>query len=458
LKQGALGGALSVASEARPVASLAARVLGTGAIEGGDAALHGADAVDAGAEGLKGSAEALGGEALGRFVGFLGREAHQFVSRYTQPEQKALFTHGTKLAEARAVMESTEPKLPGGGGDNPKYIQAEKQADAAEREIKRRGHDPDDIAYAAEQANLKATRGEANMERPLEAEKNAVTSSYQAQRQELADTPLNKMTTGVKGYEIADGPTSMIRTKENPTGKVDAAYAADAQNAQMLATAPANNPAQRWANVEKAQSELLGKERDAYGAGDVTKAKAMRDMATSLRGEQKRIATALLPKDRAQPFLDELDALDRRYASVMSLSDGVKQGKLQTLLAKNTPEAREFEKNFKALAANDVSAVRTFNAIKAQARSSLKEEAKLMLPVIAGEVSGVIPTAGAASVAIGGFRMYKMLGDWLQARALGKTVKFADFLRTETKRQSPEGINPLARAAVMGGDQQQPQQ
>jgi len=446
-----------VASEARPVLAAGARVFGAGAVEGGDAALHGADAVDAGVEGLKGGALAAGGEALGRFVGFLGREAHQFVSRYTQPEQKSLFEHGSKLAEARTVMESSEPKLPG-GGDNPKYAAAEKQADAAEREIKRQGHDPDDIAYAAEQANLKSTRGEAAMERPLQSEKDTVRSGYNAQRQELADTPLNKMTTGVKGFEIKDGPTSVIRTAENPTGKVDAAYAADAQHAQMLATAPANNPAERWANVEKAQSELLKKERDAYAAGDATKATAMRDMATSLRGEQKRIASALLPKDRAQPFLDELDALDKRYASVMKLSDGVKQGKLQTLLSKNTPEAREFEKNFKALAGDDVSAVRTFNAIKAQARSSLKEEAKLMLPVIAGEATANLsgfPTAGAATVAIGGYRMYKMLGDFLRARALGKTVKFADFMRDETKRQMPSGTNAFGKAAVMGGEQPQ---
>ncbi len=364
------------------------------------------------------------------------------------------------MAEARATLESTEPKLPG-GGDNPAYAKAEKQADAAEREIKRQGHDPDDIAYAAEQANLKSTRGEAAMERPITAERADVRSGYQAQRQELAATPVIKMTTGVKGYEIADGPTSTVRTAANPNGKVDAAYAADAQHAQMLATAPANKPAERWANVERAQSELLTKERDAYAAGDVTKAKAMREMATSLRGEQKRIATALLPKDRAQPFLDELDALDKRYASVMQLSDGVKQGKLQTLLSKNTPGSREFEKNFKALADGDVTAIRTFNAIKAQARSSLKEEAKLMLPVIAGEatanLSGV-PTAGAATVAIGGYRMYKMLGDWMQARALGKTVKFADFMRDETKRQMPSGTNIAGRAAVMGGSQQpQPQ-
>jgi hypothetical protein len=189
----------------------------------------------------------------------------------------------------------------------------------------------------------------------------------------------------------------------------------------------------------------------------------MREMATSLRGEQKRLATALLPKDRAQPFLDELDALDKRYASVMQLSDGVKQGKLQTLLAKNTPEAREFEKNFKELAGGDVSAIRTFNAIKASARSSLKEEAKLMVPVIAGEALSHFagnPIAGAATAAVGGYRLYKLLGDWLQAKALGKTVKFADFLRTETKRQMPGGSNVAGKAAVMGNfqDQSQPQQ
>ncbi len=83
-KQSLLGGALSVASGARPIVAAGARVLGTGAVEGGDAALHGADVVDSAVEAGKGGLAAAGGEALGRFVGFLGREAHQFVSRYTK--------------------------------------------------------------------------------------------------------------------------------------------------------------------------------------------------------------------------------------------------------------------------------------------------------------------------------------------------------------------------------------
>jgi hypothetical protein len=455
-EQGALGGVLGVAPAGKPLVGLATRVLGAGGVEAGAEAARGGSAEDVVKAGAVGSTAAAGGEALGRFIGYLGRQAHQFVSKYTQSAQKELFEHGTNLAEARATLESTEPKLPGDGGDNPKYVAAEKAEERSKAAIEKLGHDPDDIAYAAEQANQKATKGEANMERPLAAEKATVGQGYQAQRAELAATPVNQHVVNSdgsawdasKGYGIADGPKSTVRTAENPKGAVDEAYAADAESAQRLASAPAASPAERWGNVEKAQAELLRKERDAYANNDTTRANAMRTMATSLRGEQARIAKGLLPEGRAQPFMDELHALDERYAKVMKLSEGIKQSKLDSLLSKNTPESREFETNFKQIAGNDVSAIRTFNAIKANARNSLGGEAKLMLPVIAGEVTANatgIPTMGVASAAIGLHRTYKILGDWLSAKALGKTVKFADFMRQETKAPT---VNVGGRAAV----------
>jgi len=453
-KQGGLGLTQAVAIEGRPVVSALTRAVGAGAVEGGAKAAEGGDKGDilgAATKGAVGSAMgSLVGEATGvvnRFVGFLGRELHQVVSRFTQPEQQKLFDQGIKLADANKVLKKQEPKLPanaqGAALDNPKYVQAEKDAADATAELKAAGHEgrkPDDIAYAADQARQGATIGESQIGRPLAAEKATVGQEYQAKRTELEATPLNQSTKNVKSYGIPDGPASLINTADNPKGTITSAYEPEATTAQRYADQPAANPAERWGNVEKAQSMLLRWERNAYKANDPDKAEAMRAMAFSLRGEQRRIAEKLLPESRVNSFMDELHATDERYATVMQLSDGIKQDKLNTLLSKDTPESREFERNFRRIAAGDPTAIAALNAVKANARHSIGQEAKILGLLGAADASTALagnPLAGATTAIVGAKRFYDYGADWLRARMLGRKVRFADFFRDEAAKNPP---------------------
>jgi hypothetical protein len=575
LKQGGLGLTQAIAPEGRPIVGALARAAGAGVVEGGTKAVEGGDADSIAGAAITGAGSSAVGSAageatgvLGRFVGFLGREAHQFVSRFTKPEQQKLFDQGAKLTDANKVLKEQEPKLPataqGAALDNPKYVQAEKDAADATAELKAGGHKPDDIAYAVDRAREGATIAEAQIGRPLAAEKAAAVQEYQAKRRELetaaaraaqieragaptygkgtnsmpirdatgkqvgdldfserddairvtyphidpasqkqglavtayskladyglsqgkpliSDTavtdaasnvygalerrgytvernpntrpgfggvthstdgqPVYKITASPgSGRAIPDGPVSLINTADNPKGTITSAYEPEATTAQRYADQPAANPAARWANVEKAQSLLLGWERNAYKANDPDRAEVMRTMATSLRGEQRRIASSLLPESRVDPFMDELHATDKRYATVMQLSDGIKQSKLSTLLSKNTPESREFERNFRQIAAGDPTAIAALNAVKADARHSLGQEGKILGLLGAADLSTVLagnPLAGATTGIVAAKRFYDYGADYLRARMLGRKVKFADFFANEAAQNSP---------------------
>ena len=148
--------------------------------------------------------------------------------------------------------------------------------------------------------------------------------------------------------------------------------------------------------------------------------------------------------NRARPSFPSLENLDQRYAKVMNATAGMDYSKMQSVLASgNTPESRALEQNFKEFAKGDPTAIRAFNAMKAGAGGDWQSEAKLMIPIIAGEAAanmGGVPTVGAVSALVGGHRLYRLMQGYMNARVLGKAVKFGDFLTEEVQRGTAPGV------------------
>lgn len=435
-KQAALGGVLGVAPEGRPIVGALARVAGVGGADAAATAAEGGSSADVIDSAVQGGAYALGGEALGRFVSSGGAQAFKALSRYTTGAQAELSAAAGKLAEARTVLASEQPKLPGDAGPNPKYEAAKAQAEEATKAIEDHGQKPDDMVHAYEQAKgpLPVSRGEAAVMRPAAAEKSDVSKGYDQLRKDVNDTGVGAVKANLP---VPNGPVSMIRTADNPTGKVPEQFRPEAEHAEMLAKAPAPNWGVKWQQLQNAGTELIQKRMAFLAAGDRPSADAMDNLFQGIRNQQKAAAEHVFGPDKGQSVIKNLEQLDTRYAKVMNATKGMDYSKMQaTLAAGNTPERRELEKNFTEFAKDDPSAIRAFNAMKAGAKGDWKSEASLMAPVIAGEVAANlhgIPTVGAISALVGGHRLYKMVQGYMNAKVLGKAVTFKDFLASEVK-------------------------
>jgi hypothetical protein len=451
-KEGALGGILGVASEARPVLAAGARVLGAGGVEGAAKAAEGGDVADVIDATAKGGAYALGGETLGRFVSALGPAAHKLFSKFTPDAQAELSAQAGKLVEARKVLATEQPKLAGeGAGVNPKYEAAKKAEEDASTYIKDHGQKPDDMAYAYEQVKSGVSAGEAATMRKANTEKSEVGEGYNQLRTDITDA--TKGQKNVKPNQaVPDGPLAQIRTAENPTGKVPEAFRPDAEHAELLIKAPAANWGQKWQQLQDAGSELIKKRVAFLADQDKPSAEAMNAIFEGVRNQQRAVAEHIFGKERGAEVIAHLENLDKRYAKVMNATAGMNYKKMESVIkGGNTPERRELEANFREFAKDDPSAIRAFNAMKAGAQGHMGEEAKLMLPVIAGEVvanAGGIPTVGAISAAIGGHRMYSLMRDYMNAKLLGKPVTFKDFFVQHMKDSSTSAVGGIVRNAA----------
>ena len=461
-KQGALGAVLGIAGpEGAPLAGAAMRVGGVAAVSAGAEKLAGGENSDVLRAGLEGGAYALTGEALGKFVSMGGAEAYKALSRYTTSAQAELSAQAGKLAEARATLESENPKLPGDAGPNPKYEAAKKVADDATKAIEDHGQKPDDMVHAYEQAKAGVSSGEAAVTRGAVKEKNAVSEGYNDLRQQTRETGVGAPK---PNQPVPDGPLAQLRTTDNLAGKVPAQFRPEAEHAEMLIKAPAKDWGEKWQQLQNAGSELINKRLDFLQAGDKSSAKAMDDLFQGVRNQQKAAAEYVFGKAGGEKVIGQLENLDTRYAKVMNATAGMDYQKMSGILAEgNTPRARELEANFKAFAKGDPGAIRAFNAMKAGAKGDWKTEANLMAPVIAGEVSGVVPTAGALTAVVGGYRLYKFVQNWMNNRMLGKAVMFKDFLAQEvgpTLPQAGAGQRNLVQGSAFPGQpgQTQPQQ
>ncbi len=448
-EQTALGGVLGVTAEARPLLTAAGRVIGSGAIEAGTTAAEGGNAADVTDAALKGGGYALGGEALGRFVSSAGATAYKALSRYTATAQSELSAQAGKLAAAREVLKNTEPKLATGDA-NPKFDAAKQSEEDAIAAIKDHGQNPDDMVHAYEQAKSGVSAGEAAVMRKAASEKNATSQGYNQLREDVRDTGVG---TPKANQPVPDGPLAQIRTAENPTGAVQAKFTEDAQHAEMLIKAPAKDWGAKWQQLQEAGTELIEKRRSFLQNGDRPSADAMDGIFQGVRNQQKAAADYVFGPDKGKQVINRLEDLDQRYARVMNSTQGMDYGKMRSVIqAGNTPERRELEKNFMAFAGDDPSAVRAFNAMKAGARGRLTDEAKLMVPIITAESLahlGGVPTVGAISAVVGGHRLYKVMQEYANAKLLGNSVKFSDFLNRDI--QSSSGAGPAVRSAAQRG-------
>jgi len=462
-KQAALGGVLGVAPAGRPIVGAAARTVGAGAVEGGAAAAEGGDTGDIADAASKGLGYGLAGEALGRFVSSAGAAAYKALSRYTQPAQRDLSEAAGKLAAARETMTSEQPKLPGEGGPNPKYDAAKKQADEATAAIKDHGQNPDDMVHAYEQAKVGVPAGEAAVLRKAASEKAKVSAGYQELESELPPRKGLKNTMSqldaMKNLNgtLKNGPLSTIRTAENPTGKVEAKFAADAEHAEQLVTAPAKNWTEKWGQLQNAGTELIKKRMNFLANGDKVSAGAMDDIFQGVRNQQKAMAAYVFGKAKGARVIERLENLDMRWAKIMNATQGMDYQKMRSIVAQgNTPAYRELAKNFREFAGDDPGAMRAFQAMRAGAQGRISEEARLLVPLLVGEaagtVSGIAPTFGAATTVVAGHRLYKIMQEYVNAKVLGRTVKFADFLNHEIRTNAaPSGVGSAVQRGTVQG-------
>lgn len=458
LKEGAISAALSAApggSAAARALGVGARTAGVGAIEAGATAAEGGDAGDMLAAGATGLKYALGGEALSRFAALGGSAAYKFLSRYTQPALQDLSASAGKLAEARAILETEQPKLPGDAGANPKYEAAKKQADEATAAIKDHGQNPDDMVHAYEQAKAGTSAGEATVLRKAASEANATSQGYNQLRQDVRDAGV-----GVPkaNQPLPNGPSAQIRTAENPTGKVEAKFAPDAENAEMLMKAPAKDWGEKWGQLQDAGKELIKKRMNFLAAGDKVSAQAMDDIFQGVRNQQKAVAEYVFGKAGGEKAIARLESLDKNWAKIMTATAGMDYGKMRSIIqAGNTPEYRKLAQSFREFAGDDPAAMRAFNAMRAGAQGRVTEETKLLLPLLVGEgataMSGLNPLPGVATAAVTGHRLYKIWREYANAKVLGRAVKFADFFAHEAQQARPM---PLGNAIQRGAVQSQP--
>ncbi len=448
-KEAALGGVLGVASEARPLLAGAARVLGSGATEGGAAAIEGGDVGDIAEAALIGGGLALGGEALGRFISASGPAAHKLFSKFTPDAQAELSAQAGKLVEARKVLATEQPKLAGeGAGANPKYEAAKKAEDDASQYIKDHGQKPDDMAYAYEQVKGGTSSGEAFTLRKANAEKSEIGEGYSQIRQDMTEKGVGAVKPNLP---VPNGPVSTIRTAENPTGKVPEVFRPDAEHAEMLLKAPAPNWGVKWQQMQDAGSELIKKRMAFLANGDKPSADAMNAIFEGVRNQQKAAAEHVFGEKTGKEVISHLENLDKRYAKVMNATTGMNYEKMKAVVqGGNTPARRELEENFREFAKDDPTAIRAFNAMKAGAHGRMGEEAKLMIPIIAGEFAanaGGIPTVGAISAAIGGHRLVTLLKEYMNAKLLGKPVSFKELAAGAIKTYEHGALNAAGSAA-----------
>jgi hypothetical protein len=365
---------------------------------------------------------------------------HQTFSRLTEEAQQSYLDAANTVAKGKPEKPAS---LPGGAKNvagETAYEENLAAYDDAERHLKSvLPHvKPEEAAYAAQQ--IGASKGEGVTGRPLAAEKASTIQGYRDLRSDVDAAGKAKGIVDVKARgTLPDGPMSQLRTADNPTGAISDKYAKEMSDAEMLATAPAPNAGSRWSNIIKARSELLEQERTALSGAspDKSKAKAMRAGAEALYPELQRTAPALFGKEGAGVAMQRLDALDARYSRVMKLSS---DGDIASTIAKGGKEGNDARLAFNALTMGDPTAQRMMNALVRLKRGVSTTEIGLMVPVIAGELTGLGGGWLAGPVAVA--KLTQLAHDYMIKRGAGQPVKMDTLLS--------RGREPAMNYAVAG--------
>jgi hypothetical protein len=427
-KQAALGGVFGVVPEARPVLGTMARIAGAGTVEGVDKALdpeaENSDAILAAAKGagLAAVGEA-GGQVLGRIGEALGMAGHKIWSRFHGDAQQELAKAGEVIAKGKP-----EAPAPTAAGPVPATVKAEHKAateayDEAVQKAKDAGIDPEHLAYAVKQVGAGATKGEAVVERPLEMRKQQLGQEFQDVSKKVGETGVGK----VKAQPtLPDGPTSLVRTKDNPAGVVPEKYAKAAQDAEIRVTAPAANFQDKWDQLHKVQSDLLAKERDAIQstAPDKTeRAEAMRALAESVHKQQEKIANYVFGPKAAPAIMAQYRQARAEYAKLMQLENG--KGLIEAA-AKTDKQGREVTQQYMTIAANDPLAQAMFKRLVSAERSGKGTADKVIVPLAV--LGHLVPGAGHVAAALTVGKAQRLVREVLIERGAGKPVQMKDLL------------------------------
>lgn len=412
-KQGALGAVLGVASEARPVLAAAGRVVGAGAVEGGAKAAEGGTAQESVEAGAKGVAEAAGGEAFGRALGMVG---HKLWNLFGAGAKQEIAGAAKTYSEAKAALETTEPKIAGATGaiDNPAYTKAEADLAKSEKTIVDAGLKPDEVAYAYKVSQDKVPTNEATVNRPGELEKADIGKGYQQQRAEVEAAGVGAPKPSPK---LTDGPLALAQSQ-----KMSPSMQSAAERTEMAITAPTKSWGEKWEQLTKARSSLLELERDAASsttAGRTQQAKDYRALADTVRAQQEKVAKYVFGEEGGKEFVQRLEVLDRRYARLMDATNG---GDLMKAAKFTGEKGREADKAFKAFAHDDPAAIATWNALRS-AKGDVEKDVKNLAAF------EKIPVLGHAYSAV---KLLGSLNEWRAARAAGKPVEFSTFLGLNT--------------------------
>lgn len=440
VKQTALGGALGVASAARPVVAAAGRVVGSGAIEAGSEAAQGASGPDVVDAGLRGMAEGAGGEAFGRALGMAG---HKVFSLFA-PDAKAAVQGAAKAyADSSKILETEPNRLPGVGGaasgPNPKYDAAQVAKDKAETTLKDAGLDPEEAAYAHKVSSEGVPVQEAQASKPGALEQKNIGLGYQQLETEVGAKGVGAPKAAPK---LADGPIAAVENKQ-----VSAKYGELAQRTEAAITAPAQDWQQKWTQLQDVRSNLLQAERDALGSTAIGKTQAaadMRTLADTVRTQQAKAANYVFGPQQGPQVMQRLNALDVRYRRLMDATNG---GDLAQAARLKGADGRVADQKFRAFAAGDPTAIAAWNAMRRGAGSPNYEKgvynlvAAEQIPVLGKVVSGV-----------------KLLGSfnrWMQERAAGSPAKFSDILNAapdRTARNVRDVVGTAAQRGAVQGD------
>lgn len=428
-KQAALGAAFGVVPEGRPVVGALSRIAGSGAVEGVDTALDpNAERSDVILNTAKGAGAAavgeVGGAALGRIGEALGMAGHKIWSRFHGDAQQ-------ELADAGAIIAKGKPEAPAptAAGPVPATVKAEHKAavdayDEAVQKAKDAGIDPEHLAYAVKQVSAgTATKGDAVIERPLAMRQQELGKQFEDVSNKVGDKGVG----AVKAQPtLPDGPTSIVRTKDNPAGTVPEKYAKAAQDAEIRVTAPAPNFQAKWDQLHKVQSDLLGKERDAMQstAPDKTeRAEAMRALAETVHKQQEKIANYVFGPKAAPAVMAQYRQARAEYAQLMQLENG--KGLIEAA-AKTDKQGREVTAQYMKIAANDPLAQGMFKRLVSAERSGKSLSDKIIVPLAV--LGHLVPGAGHAAAALTVGKAQRLVREVLLERGAGKPVQMKDLL------------------------------
>jgi hypothetical protein len=461
-KEAALGGVFGFAPQTRVVGP-AARIAGGAIVGAGNEAITNPDAApsDIIKEGLKTGAAATIGEAGGQVLAQVGRglgmAGHKIWSRFHPDAQAELADAGAIIAKGKPEAPTSPAGVPVSPSAKAEYDKAVTEYDSAVQTAKDAGIDPDHLAYAVKQVEGGATKGEAAVAAPLERARKDLGEGFQA-ISEATGKAAPTATHGKPGAQkaLADGPKSIVRSKDNPTGTVPAKFAEDAADAEMRVTAPAKTWQEKWDQLHKVQSDLLEKERNAIQsqATDKTeRAEAMRALAETVHTQQAKIAQHVFGKDAAKVVMEQYNILRREYAKLMQLEGG--KGLIDKV-AKGDREARATLAQFDKFAGNDELAKMMVRRLAAAEKSGSKS---VLVPMAAAQGLHMVPVVGTpAAMTITVAKAQAALRNMIVNRGAGKPAQLKDFLPQPAKPKGPNrAVQNAGRvggaAAAMGAQQ-----